>query len=103
MEAFSDGSILQRKQTPKKSVATNLKIGMNVSLQYVTVNQGGSGHGAQTGRETETEYFSRLEPGVPIHPVSPNPPRLTRTKIAILMASYSRLPPVIVVKVYESI
>jgi len=43
------------------------------------VNRGGSGLGARAGRDTDKMSLpcSRLEPGVPIHPVRPDPPRLT--------------------------
>ena len=38
---------------------------------------GESGHGASARRDRETKCLSRLEPGVPIHLHSPDPPRLT--------------------------
>ena len=44
-----------------------------------TVDQdsgGELGHGARAGRDTATKCLSRLEPGIPIHLHSPDPPRL---------------------------
>ena len=60
------------------SYSTRLETGKCViPSDLVDRDSGGeSRHGARVERDTETRCLSRLEPGVPIQPVSPNPPRL---------------------------
>ena len=84
-------SIPQKYSAMVKALRDQVK-SSNRSNQVNTVNRGGSGLtgwiGAQTERDTETKCLSWLEPsssparamldpGVPIHPISPDPPRLT--------------------------
>ena len=52
------------------SVSKNDTSSNRLPLDGVDRDSGGeSGHGARAGRDTETKWHPRLEPGVPIHPV----------------------------------
>ena len=53
-----------------------MKLALSQLIRVDRDRRGESGHRAQAGRDTQTKNLSQLEPGVPIHLVFPNPPRL---------------------------